>query len=87
MCTYLYTQRKVIADDAAQLLIERYRHRYQKLKAYRKLLRKLASREQMLYEYLGGSIQSEICWEKLEDDSSSSSSSMQNNCATSTQEN
>lgn len=86
VCTYLYTQRKVISDDVAQLLDERYRQRYRKLKAYRKLLRKLAQREKLLYEYLGGTVQSEICWERLEDDNSSTFSSMKNNCATSSQD-
>lgn len=85
MCTYLYSQRKVIADDAAQLLIERYRKRYQTLKRYRKVLRKLAQKERMPYEYLGEAVNSEICWERLDDDTSSTSSSMQNNCAMSTQ--
>lgn len=85
VCTYLYSQRKVVADDAAQLLIERHRKRIKTLKQYRKILRNLAKRERMLYEYLGGAINSDICWERLDDDNSSTSSSMQNNCAMSTQ--
>lgn len=65
VCSYLHDQRKVFADDMAQVILERCRKLCRALRQFRKLLRVLAEKESSLYEYLGGPIRSEICWEIL----------------------
>lgn len=85
MCSYLNDQRKVVADDTAQIIIERCRKLCRALHQYRKMLRQLAERERSLYEYLGGPIRSNICWEILANESSSDDSSTRVNYADSNQ--
>lgn len=83
VCSYLHDQRKVFADDMAQVMLERCRKMCRILRKFRKLLRTLAERENSLYEYLGGPIQSEICWEILANENSSNEASTQVNYASS----
>lgn len=85
MCSYLNDQRKVVADDTAQIIIERCRKLCRALQQYRKMLRQLAERERSIYEYLGGPIRSNICWEILANESSSDDSSTRVNYADSNQ--
>lgn len=85
VCSYLNDQRKVTADDTAQIIIERCRKLQQELQQYRKMLRQVAEKERALYEYLGGPIRSDICWEILSNDSSSDDSSVRVNYADSNQ--
>lgn len=78
MCYYLQNQRKVVADDTAQVLMERYKTGYKMLKAYRKILRELVEKEKEIYEYLNGIISSDICWKRLVNEETDSSSSEAN---------
>lgn len=83
VCSYLHDQRKVFADDMAQVILERCRKLCRALRQFRKLLRVLAEKESSLYEYLGGPIRSEICWEILVNENSSNDSSTRANYASS----
>lgn len=74
VCSYLHDQRKVVADDTAQIVIERCHKLCRELRQYRKMLRQLAEKERSLYEYLGGSVRSNICWEILSNENSSDDS-------------
>lgn len=75
VCSYLHDQRKVFSDDMAQVMLERCRKLCRVLRQFRRLLRVLADKERSFYEYLGGPIHSEICWEVLENESSSNGTS------------
>lgn len=85
VCSYLHDQRKVFSDDMAQVMLERCRKMCRVLRQFRRLLRVLAEKERSFYEYLGGPIHSEICWEVLVNENSSNDTSTRTNHTSSDQ--
>lgn len=78
VCNYLRCQRKVIADDLAQNMIEDMEQKIQLLEKYRRILRKFNKKEEKLYEINGMTINSNICWVRMRGEISSSSEAVMN---------
>lgn len=73
VCNYLRCQRKVVADDIAQKILEGLRKNVKVVKKYRRILRILDKKENELYEYKGIVNHTDICWQRLAEETTGSS--------------